>query len=484
MFENSEVFLEELLESQVGINFIEELIINQGVLGKLNKISGTSEVLSLNFPQKYFLGKIPDHWGELNFGDHLDIQGGGQPPKTTFIESAKEGYVRLYQIRDYGPYPIPVYVPKQLVTKTSSKGDILIARYGASGKIFWAEDGAYNVALAKFIYPTDLLIPEYAFFLLKSSLFKNLVTSTTRVAVDGFNKNDLKDIHFPLPPITEQKQIVSTISQILSIANEYKTARINVNNYSSNFRKASLEELATANTPEEIRIAWDRIQNHWSLLSESAESMPSIRLLIHDFAIRGMFGGDQSFHEVKLKEIAVINYGYTESANHAEVGPKFLRITDIQFGKVDWSTVPYCPISNADEEKYSLRDGDLVFARTGATTGKSFLLSDPPRSVCASYLIRVRPDSRKVLPEYLYLYFQSGRYWLDVKGGMSGTAQGGFNSTKLGALSVRIPDLQSQQIIVDKARELLQISEDLQLVLSQREEIAEKFALSIMATSA
>jgi type I restriction enzyme S subunit len=194
--------------------------------------------------------------------------------------------------------------------------------------------------------------------------------------------------------------------------------------------------------------------------------------------------GDQSFHEVKLKEIAVINYGYTESANHAEVGPKFLRITDIQFGKVDWSTVPYCPISNADEEKYSLRDGDLVFARTGATTGKSFLLSDPPRSVCASYLIRVRPDSRKVLPEYLYLYFQSGRYWLDVKGGMSGTAQGGFNSTKLGALSVRIPDLQSQQIIVDKARELLQISEDLQLVLSQREEIAEKFALSIMATSA
>ncbi len=49
MFENSEVFLEELLESQVGINFIEELIINQGVLGKLNKISGTGEVLSLNF---------------------------------------------------------------------------------------------------------------------------------------------------------------------------------------------------------------------------------------------------------------------------------------------------------------------------------------------------------------------------------------------------------------------------------------------------
>jgi restriction endonuclease S subunit len=73
---------------------------------------------------------------------------------------------------------------------------------------------------------------------------------------------------------------------------------------------------------------------------------------------------------------------------------------------------------------------------------------------------------------------------LDIRDGISGTAQGGFNSTKLGALSVRIPDLHSQQIIVDKSRELLQVIEDLQLVLSQREEIAEKFARSIMATSA
>ena len=85
-----------------------------------------------------------------------------------------------------------------------------------------------------------------------------------------------------------------------------------------------------------------------------------------------------------------IQYGYTESANVEPVGPKFLRITDIQGGKVDWDTVPYCVCSDDEAGKYLLESGDIVFARTGATTGKSFLISNPPKAVFASYLIRLR----------------------------------------------------------------------------------------------
>ena len=64
----------------------------------------------------------------------------------------KEGYIRLFQIRDYGPNPQPVHIPLSTASKISQKGDILLARYGASlGKVFYAEYGAYNVALAKVI---------------------------------------------------------------------------------------------------------------------------------------------------------------------------------------------------------------------------------------------------------------------------------------------------------------------------------------------
>lgn len=75
----------------------------------------------------------------------------------------------------------------------------------------------------------------------------------------------------------------------------------------------------------------------------------------------------------KLGTVSAINYGYTERACDEPVGPRFLRITDIQNDNVDWGKVPYCKIDSAEIPKYRLVHGDIVFARTGATTGKSFL---------------------------------------------------------------------------------------------------------------
>src|SRR5262249_16714913 len=104
-----------------------------------------------------------------------------------------------------------------------------------------------------------------------------------------------------------------------------------------------------------------------------------------------------------------IQYGYTASAQPDGRGPRLLRITDIQDGRVDWSCVPGCDIGKADLEKYRLTSGDIVFARTGATTGKSFLIFDCPRdAVFASYLIRVKAATTVVTPEYLIRFFQSG----------------------------------------------------------------------------
>jgi type I restriction enzyme, S subunit len=102
----------------------------------------------------------------------------------------------------------------------------------------------------------------------------------------------------------------------------------------------------------------------------------------------------------KLAEVSAINYGYTESASSRPVGPRFLRITDIQDDHVDWKSVPYCEIATADLSKYRLASGDIVFARTGATTGKSFLVDAPPNAVFASYLIRLRLLDKKLLPEF------------------------------------------------------------------------------------
>ena len=150
----------------------------------------------------------------------------------------------------------------------------------------------------------------------------------------------------------------------------------------------------------------------------------------------------------ELAAVSAINYGYTESASSEPVGPRFLRITDIQDDRVDWDTVPYCKIDSSDLPKFRLASGDIVFARTGATTGKSFLVEEPPEAVFASYLIRLRLLRKNLLPQFLLMYFQTADYWQSIKEGSSGSAQGGFNATKLGALKIPLPPLPEQQRIV------------------------------------
>ena len=157
----------------------------------------------------------------------------------------------------------------------------------------------------------------------------------------------------------------------------------------------------------------------------------------------------EGWRSLQLGDIAAISYGYTAKASFENVGLKFLRITDIQNDMVDWSSVPYCPINEADLKKHKLIDQDIVFARTGATTGKSFLVCDPPESVAASYLIRLRVQDPNVSAKFISKYFQTCEYWNGVSSGISGSAQGGFNASKLAALVVPIPPFPEQKRIVE-----------------------------------
>ena len=160
--------------------------------------------------------EIPSTWVWVSHNDMLEISGGAQPPKSEFSEVMKPGYIRLYQIRDYGEKPIPIYIPLSTASKTTVKGDILLARYGGSlGKVFIAEDGAYNVAMAKVIlcYP-EVLNQKFVYYYYFSSIYQNKLRSISRTAQAGFNSGDFEDMYFPLPPLEEQGRIVDAISSI------------------------------------------------------------------------------------------------------------------------------------------------------------------------------------------------------------------------------------------------------------------------------
>ena len=163
-------------------------------------------------------------------------------------------------------------------------------------------------------------------------------------------------------------------------------------------------------------------------------------------AYRDVFSSRSHWQESELQTFCEeTQYGFTASATTQQIGPHLLRITDIQNGQVNWKSVPYCVCPKP--KNYLLQKGDLLFARTGATTGKSFLIGDCPESVFASYLIRVRVrDSVSV--EYLYKFFQSPYYWNQITEGKEGTGQPNVNGAKLSALRVSIPPPEEQEAIV------------------------------------
>lgn len=164
--------------------------------------------------------ELPTNWQWARHNDLFEISGGSQPPKSKFSDTPKEGYIRLYQIRDYGTSPQPVYIPIELASKISKKGDILLARYGASlGKVFEAENGAYNVAMAKVIplFDGDMIYKPFLMLYYKSYIYQGFVTSANRSAQAGFNKEDLANLLFPLPPIQEQQRITNKIEQLFQL---------------------------------------------------------------------------------------------------------------------------------------------------------------------------------------------------------------------------------------------------------------------------
>ena len=163
----------------------------------------------------------------------------------------------------------------------------------------------------------------------------------------------------------------------------------------------------------------------------------------------------------------VIQYGLSNSAESTG-DYRLLRITDIQDGCVNWESVPF---TNTDEpEKYLLHENDIVFARTGATVGKSFLITDLPYiSVYASYLIRIRLING-ISANYIYQFFNSYCYWEQITGKAVGVGQPNCNGTSLKELFIPLPPQAEQNRIVPVANNLLKIVD---VISSEQEKLSE-----------
>ena len=151
-----------------------------------------------------------------------------------------------------------------------------------------------------------------------------------------------------------------------------------------------------------------------------------------------------------------ILYGVSESAK-SKGEYKLLRITDIKNNAVDWNTVPYTDYDEHKANAYLISDGDILFARTGATVGKSYLVKGlQDKAIYASYLIRVQTFN-EILPEYVKYFFESGFYWEQIQRDSVGIGQPNVNGTTLSQLALSIPPINEQHRIVNELGSWLNI---------------------------
>lgn len=154
----------------------------------------------------------------------------------------------------------------------------------------------------------------------------------------------------------------------------------------------------------------------------------------------------------KLKDISVNvkgEYGIGASAvTYSHNLPTYLRITDInEDGTLDYPNMK--SLNDINYKKYILFDNDIVFARTGNSTGKNYYYdSADGELVYAGFLIKFSLDPDKVVPKYIKYYCMSNSYWGWVNGFSTGSTRGNINAKTYGNLEIPLPPISYQRATV------------------------------------
>ena len=244
----------------------------------------------------------------------------------------------------------------------------------------------------------DVINPAYARYCFYGHSFRSKVGNITKKSVNqaSFAVKDLKQIKIEVPSLSEQDQIVKVL---------------------------------------------DKLQN---LIKMRKDELSALDDLIKARFVELFIGKGYPTKTVDEVSLGKGEYGaQSASIEYDSNRPRYVRITDIKDdGTLNDDIV--ASINPDDDEQYRLEYGDFMFARMGATVGKTYAFITG-NQIFAGYLIRYRLNTKLINPRYLFWYTKLDEYWDWVKLNQSGAAQPGINAKKYGSLRIPIPPIELQQ---------------------------------------
>ena len=352
---------------------------------------------------------------------------------------------------------------KYMTRGLPKQGDLLFTTEAPLGEVAFAPSKKFSLAQRIMILRPfeDVIKPEFLLYQIQTGSFQErLRISETGSVVKGISSRNFKPFPIIIPPLPEQYRIVAKIEELFTKLdvgiNELHKAQSQLKRYRQSVLKAAFE---------------GKLTEAWRAKHQDEIEPPTI--------IEGDLPDGWTW--VTVGKIAQkIHYGYTESATDDPIGPKFLRITDIQNSSVNWDSVPYCQIDEIKQQQYLLKENDLVFARTGATVGKSFLIQGSiPDAVFASYLIRIVLE-KEINAKFVYTFFQSQSYWMQIHQGKVGSGQPNVNAKILSQITLPLPPLPEQQAIVSEVESRLSVADEVEKTVTAELKRAEQLRQSIL----
>ena len=417
---------------------------------------------------------IPENWKWIRLSDVGQLKNGYSFKSTEYTSTG----IQVVRISDLGEDAIlsndAVYYPLKddLSPYIIENNSFLICMTGSIGKLAWVRDRVLrylNQRVGMFV-PSSICCSAYLWYFLHAAHVINGWIRAKTSTNGNIKTSDITELVVPFPPLAEQERIVAKLEQILPQIDRYEAAWNKLEDFNKRFpvdmQKSILqmaiqgklvEQRPEEGTGEEL---YQQIQAEKQRLIKAGtikkeKPLPEIAEDEIPFDI------PESWKWVQWGDLSQsIQYGYNAPAQ--EKGRiKMVRISDIQDGKVLWDIVPYCDIKEDEIPTYLLGENDILFARTGGTVGKSYLVKEvPEEAIYAGYLIRTQYSSL-LCPEYMKYFMESQLYWDQLRNGTIATAQPNCNGKTLSKMILPLPPLAEQKRIVAKLEEILPLCERL-----------------------
>ncbi len=340
-------------------------------------------------------------WRLKRFGDVCTVRQGLQIKiEERFKQSAPNRYKYVTIQHISNGWANPEFIENPSKSVICSPTDVLMTRTGNTGIVVTNVDGVFHNNFFLIDFDRTILDRDFLVNYLRSPRIQHyLLTNAGTSTIPDLNHGDFYSIPVVLPPLTEQKKI----SEILSC---------------------------------------------WDSAIETIEKLIDAKTRFKKGLMQRLFKKELD-NMIPLGEVLEFSqYGLSNAASSTGAIP-MLRMLNLVNGKVSTRDLVYIDLKESEQNSYLLQPKDILFNRTNSQdlVGKTALFSLEGSYVCASYIVRLRTNTDRMLPEYLNYFLNFNPTQQRLKSlATKGVSQSNINPTNLKKfLKVPVPSLEIQQ---------------------------------------